>query len=58
MVTGFPCALLEGVINPADGMLYLCGFRIWGTALEQITDGASTNTESAELVHKIRRTYQ
>lgn len=36
-VTGFPCALLKGAVNPADGQLYVCGFRIWGTALDQIS---------------------
>jgi mono/diheme cytochrome c family protein len=36
-VKGFPCALLHGVVNPADGQLYVCGFRIWGTALDQIS---------------------
>jgi mono/diheme cytochrome c family protein len=36
-VTGFPCALLHGAVNPVDGQLYVCGFRIWGTALDQIS---------------------
>jgi len=36
-VSGFPCALLHGAVNPADGQLYVCGFRIWGTALDQIS---------------------
>ncbi|MFV1996226.1 MAG: hypothetical protein ACC661_12380, partial [Verrucomicrobiales bacterium] len=36
-VTGFPCALLGGAMNPTDGLVYLEGFRIWGTALDQIS---------------------
>jgi len=27
----FDFPLLKGAINPADGLLYVCGFRIWGT---------------------------
>ncbi|MEM7144540.1 MAG: hypothetical protein AAF591_05365 [Verrucomicrobiota bacterium] len=37
VVSGFPCALLDGAVNPEDGQLYVCGFRIWGTALDQIS---------------------
>ncbi|MEM8953033.1 MAG: DUF6797 domain-containing protein [Verrucomicrobiota bacterium] len=37
VVSGFPCALLDGAVNPVDGQLYVCGFRIWGTALDQIS---------------------
>jgi mono/diheme cytochrome c family protein len=31
--TGLPFdfPLLKGAINPVDGLLYVCGFRIWGT---------------------------
>jgi len=36
-VTGYPCALLKGAVNPIDGQLYNCGFRIFGTALDQIS---------------------
>ncbi len=36
-VTGFPCALLKGAVNPVDGQLYTCGFRIFGTALDQVS---------------------
>jgi mono/diheme cytochrome c family protein len=27
----FDFPLLKGAINPVDGLLYVCGFRIWGT---------------------------
>lgn len=27
----FDFPLLKGAVNPADGLLYVCGFRIWGT---------------------------
>ncbi len=37
VLTGFPCALLKGAVGPVDGQLYTCGFRIWGTALDQIS---------------------
>lgn len=36
-VTGFPCALLKGAVNPVDGQLFTCGFRIFGTALDQVS---------------------
>jgi len=31
---GIAGPLLEGAVNPADGLLYLVGFKIWGTSAE------------------------
>lgn len=32
VLSGFPTGLLRGRVNPADGLLHLCGFKIWGTS--------------------------
>ncbi len=29
--------LLKGAINPADGLLYLCGLQIWGTEAKEVS---------------------
>ncbi|MDX1565659.1 MAG: hypothetical protein R3236_09650, partial [Phycisphaeraceae bacterium] len=29
--------VLKGALNPADGLLYLCGFKIWGTKAQNAT---------------------
>ncbi|MCB1092663.1 MAG: hypothetical protein KDL87_14100, partial [Verrucomicrobiae bacterium] len=37
VLSGFPSGLLKGRVNPADGSLWLTGFKIWGTPAEQIS---------------------
>lgn len=37
LLSGFPSGLLKGRVNPADGTLWLAGFKIWGTSAEQIS---------------------
>jgi len=32
VLAGFSTGLLSGRVNPIDGLLYLAGFKIWGTA--------------------------
>ncbi len=32
LLSGFPSGVLNGAVNPVDGLLYLCGFEIWGTS--------------------------
>ncbi len=34
---GFGTGTLKGAVNPIDGQLYLCGFRIWGTIANDVT---------------------
>lgn len=37
VLTGFETGTLKGAVNPNDGQLYICGFRIWGTIAEKVT---------------------
>ncbi|MEM9017546.1 MAG: DUF6797 domain-containing protein, partial [Verrucomicrobiota bacterium] len=36
-LSGFPGGTLKGRINPADGLLYVCGFEIWGSSGTEIS---------------------
>jgi hypothetical protein len=36
LLSGFPAGLLNGRVHPRDGLLYLVGFKIWGTSGERI----------------------
>ncbi|CAN5913589.1 hypothetical protein BH11VER1_BH11VER1_28090 [soil metagenome] len=36
-VSRFDFPLLNGIVNPADGQLYLIGFQVWGTTAKRIS---------------------
>lgn len=37
VLAGWPTGLFKGAVNPEDGLLYLCGFKIWGTVASEIS---------------------
>ena len=37
LTSRFPSGLLKGKVHPVDGSLWLTGFKIWGTAAQQIS---------------------
>lgn len=37
IINGFFAATMKGVVNPADGQLYVCGFKIFGTVAGELS---------------------
>jgi len=36
-LSGFDTGTLKMAVNPKDGQLYICGFKIWGTVASEVT---------------------
>ena len=37
VISGFTSATMKGVVDPVDGQLFVCGFKIWGTVAGDIS---------------------
>jgi len=37
VVSGFTSATMKGAVDPVDGQLFICGFKIWGTVAGDIS---------------------
>ncbi|MCF6314593.1 MAG: c-type cytochrome [Verrucomicrobiales bacterium] len=37
VVSGFSSATMKGAVNPEDGLLFTCGFKIWGTVAGDVS---------------------
>ncbi|MEM9478953.1 MAG: c-type cytochrome [Verrucomicrobiota bacterium] len=47
----FEVPLLKGAVNPKDGMLYLTGFQVWGSAAEELAGMVRMRATGEPVLH-------